>query len=89
MRRLAFILASALATSTLATAPALACRGTAEYPAVEQEIAQSSLPADAKARLMQEWSEGKALHDAAHASDDKAKMKESLEILDRIKQQLE
>jgi len=89
MRPLLLALALSLASLSFAAAPALACRGTAEYPELEQKLAMSSLPAETKARLQREWSEGKALHDAAHADDDKAKMKQSLEILDRIRQQLE
>ena len=86
MQRVLFL---SLFAALLLPAPALACRGTAEYPAVEQELAMSNLPAERKEQLMNELLEGKALHDAGHQQNDQGKMKESLQILDRIKQQLE
>lgn len=67
---------------------ALACRGTAEYPQVAQQLANASLPADQKMSLSRELAEGRALHDRAHQQNDTRSMQESLRILDRIKASL-
>lgn len=65
--------------------PALACRGSAEYPEVAAKLAAASLPADKKADLTRQLEEGRALHDKAHQQSDRGAMQESLKILDRVK----
>ncbi len=74
---------------SMALAPqAFACRGTAEYPQVAAKLAASALPQDRKDALKRELDAGRALHDKAHQQNDTGAMRESLKILDRIKEAL-
>ena len=72
----------------LVTAPALACRGTAEYPGAADDIAQSTLTPERKKELLDQLSVGNALHKKAHRKGDMMKMGESIQILDGIKAQI-
>lgn len=86
-RRTALLVGALLLTAV--TAPgAQACRGTAEYPQVAQQLANAALPADRTMSLSRELEEGRALHDRAHRQNDARSMQESLRILDRIKASL-
>jgi hypothetical protein len=76
------------AFATLMAAPALACRGTAEYPDVTVRLASANLPAGEKEALSKQLKEGEVLHDRGHARDDAALRQESLKILDEIKAKL-
>ena len=67
------------------SAPALACQGTAEYPQVAAQLAQSQLSAADKAALAKRLDSGEAMHRRGHQIDSKDLMKESLTILDEIK----
>ena len=69
----------------LVTAPALACRGTAEYPQAAAQLAQSNLSAADKEALSKRLQEGDAIHRRGHERDNKDLMLESLKILDDIK----
>jgi len=69
----------------IASAPALACRGTAEYPQVAAQLAQSKLSAADKEELSKRLQEGDAIHRRGHERDNKDIMLESLKILDEIK----
>lgn len=76
---LAILLAASLAT------PALACRGTEDYPSVTARLAAASgLSPERRAALEARLSEGRAMHDRAHAGNDGALMRKSLEVLDEV-----
>ncbi len=68
--------------------PALACRGTAEYPEAAGQIAQSKLTPERKKELMELLSRGDAMHAEAHRQGDMTKMGESIRILDGIGAQI-
>ncbi len=72
----------------LATTPALACRGTAEYPEAAADIKQSTLTPQRKKELLDQLRVGNALHEEAHSKGDTMKMGESIRILDGIKAQV-
>jgi hypothetical protein len=76
------------ACALLMAAPALACRGTAEYPDAAVRVASANLPAGEKEALSKRLKEGEALHDRGHTRDDAALRQESLKILDEIKAKL-
>ncbi len=79
------ILAGALIA--LVTTPALACRGTAEYPKAADDIAQSTLTPERKKDLLDQLNVGNALHKEGHRESDMMKMGKSIRILDGIKAQ--
>ena len=80
------LLASACAM--LIAAPALACRGTVEYPELAVQLANADLPAEQKQTLATRLEEGEALHRKGHDNDDKNLRQESLSILDEIKAEI-
>jgi hypothetical protein len=71
--------------SVLISAPALACRGTAEYPDLALRLAAADLPAAEKAGMTARFKEGEAMHQRGHELDDAALRQQSLDILDAIK----
>jgi len=78
----------ACAGAVLVSAPAWACRGTAEFPEVEMQLAMADISdaeRDAHAERLQE---GIALHDQGHELDSMELRQKSLEILDGIKAEL-
>ncbi len=77
------ILAGALIA--LVATPALACRGTAEYPEAADDIAQSTLTPERKKEILDQLSVGNALHKEGHQQGNMMKMGESIRILDGIK----
>ena len=81
------ILILACVLIALVATPALACRGTAEYPEVAADIAQSTLTPERKKELQDQLSVGDAIHKKAHREDDMMIMEESLGIIDGIKAQ--
>jgi hypothetical protein len=64
---------------------ALACRGTAEYPQVTVQLAQSDLSAADKEVLAKSLQAGEAIHRRGHELDSQELRQESLKILDEIK----
>ncbi len=72
----------------LVATPALACRGTAEYPEAANDIAQSTLTPARKKELLDQLSVGNALHEEAHRNGDMMKMGQSIRVLDGIKAQI-
>ncbi len=64
--------------------PALACRGTAEFPQAAGEVAQSKIPPERKEALTEQLRQGEAMHTQGHRTGDMMKMGESLRILDGI-----
>ena len=73
---------------SLVTTPALACRGTAEFPAVANGITQSTLTPERKKIILDQLNVGNALHMESHREGDMMKMGESIRILDGIKRQI-
>jgi len=69
----------------LGAMPALACRGTAEYPETAAQLAKSDLSAAQMEEYQNKLGEGEALHRRGHELDDSALRQESLKILDDIK----
>ena len=72
----------------LVATPALACRGTAEFPKAADGIRQSTLTPERKKELWDQLSVGNALHKDAHRENDMMKMGDSIRILDGIKTQI-
>ena len=68
--------------------PALACRGTAEFPQAAGEVAQSKIPPERKKALTEQLRQGEAMHTQGHRTGDGMKMGESLRILDGILKQI-
>ena len=64
--------------------PALACRGTFEFPQAAGEVAQSKIPPERKKAFTEQLRQGEAMHTQAHRTGDMMKMGESLRILDGI-----
>ena len=73
------------ACAILISSPAVACRGTAEYPQVKAQLAKAGIPAAEKATYEKKLQEGWAHHEKGHKQDDRELRKKSLEILDQIK----
>ncbi len=67
------------------SAPALACRGTAEYPQAFNQLEQSSISSERMKDLMDQLSQGQSLHEEGHRQGDMRKMGDSIRILDGIK----
>lgn len=72
----------------LFSASALACRGTAEYPQTAGQLAQSNLSTADKETLANRLQAGDAIHRRGHELDSMDLMKESLKILDEIKDKI-
>lgn len=64
--------------------PALACRGTVEYPQAFERLEQSDVSAERKTELREQLSQGQAMHEDGHSQGDMGKMGGSLDILDEI-----
>ena len=80
------LLASAFVVAI--SAPALACRGTAEFPQAAAQLEQSNILTERKAELMEQLSQGQSLHEQGHRQGDMGKLAESLRILDAIMAEL-
>ncbi len=70
------------------SAPALACRGTTEYPQAFEQLNQSTIPAERLKALTDKLSQGQAMHAEGHRQGDGGKMGRSLRILDGIKAEI-
>ena len=68
--------------------PALACRGTTEYPQALEQLRQSTIPAERMNELRDQLSRGQAMHEEGHRQGDMGKMGQSLRILDSIKPEI-
>ncbi len=64
--------------------PALACRGTAEFPQAAGEVAQSTIPPERKEAFTEQLRQGEAMHTLGQRTGDGMTMGESLRILDGI-----
>ncbi len=72
----------------LISSSALACRGTAEYPQTNQQLQSSTLSPERLDALLQQLTQGAAMHEEAHQQGDMSKMGQSIGILDDVKEQL-
>ncbi len=70
------------------SAPALACRGTTEFPQAFEQLNQSKIPAVRMKDLMEQLSRGQAMHEEGHRQGDMGKIGQSLRILDSIKPEI-
>ncbi len=68
--------------------PALACRGTVEFPEVITQVEQSTISSGRLNELIQRLSQGQAMHEEGHSQGDGSKMGASLGILDEIKREI-
>ncbi len=73
----------------LISSSALACRGTAEYPEVNEQLQSSTLSTERLDALLQQLTQGAAMHEEAHQEGDMSKMGQSIGILDGVKAQLQ
>ena len=65
-------------------APALACRGTTEFPQAFEQLEQSDISPERKKELREQLSQGQSMHDDGHSQGDMSQMGGSLQILDEI-----
>ena len=65
--------------------PALACRGTTEFPEVSTQLQQSTISPERMTELSQRLSQGQAMHEQGHSQGDGGKMGAALGILDKVK----
>ena len=68
--------------------PALACRGTTEFPEVSTQLQQSTISPERLSELMQRLSQGQAMHAQGHDQGDGGKMSAALGILDAVKSEI-
>ncbi len=64
--------------------PALACRGTVEFPQALEQLEQSNVSEERKTELREQLGQGQSMHADGHSQSDMGKMGESLQILDEI-----
>ena len=64
--------------------PALACRGTDEFPQAFEQLDRSTVSAERMVELRELLSQGQSMHYEGHSQGDGAKLVESLRILDQI-----
>jgi hypothetical protein len=72
----------------LISSTALACRGTAEFPELNEQLQSSTLSPERLDALLEQLSQGAAMHEEAHQESDMSKMGDSIRILDDVKEQL-
>ena len=78
----------AAACTVVISGPALACRGTAEFPEVSTQLRQSTISPERMNELDQRLSQGQAMHAEGHSQGDGGKMSAALDILDAIKSEI-
>lgn len=64
--------------------PALAWRGTDEFPQAFEQLDQSTVSAERMQELRELLSQGQSMHNDGHSQGDGAKMGDSLRILDEV-----
>ncbi len=72
----------------LISGSALACRGTTEFPQVNQQLQSSTLPTERLDALLEQLSLGTLMHEEAHQQGDMSKMGQSIRILDDVKEKM-
>ena len=78
----------ATACIVVISGPALACRGTTEFPEVSTQLEQSNISPERLNELIRRLSEGQAMHEEGHSQGDGSKMGAALGILDEIKREI-
>ncbi len=78
------ILLLAGAFAVVMAGPALACRGTTEFPQAFDQLEQSDVSPERKAELREQLSQGQSMHEEGHSQSDMSKMSGSLQVLDEI-----
>ena len=73
----------------LISGSALACRGTTEFPQVNEQLQSSMLSPERLDALLQQLTQGAAMHEKAHQQGDMGKMGQSIRILDGVKAKLQ
>ena len=68
----------------LIAGPALACRGTAEYPQIFVQLEQSEISPERVEALMAMLSQGQTMHKEGHRQGDMGKLLTSLRMLDEL-----
>ena len=68
--------------------PALACRGTTEFPQAFDQLEQSNVSPERKTELGEQLSQGQSMHEDGHSQGDMGKMGGSLQILDEIMKEI-
>ncbi len=76
------------AFTVVITGPALACRGTFEFPQALEQLEQSNVSTERKAEFREQLSQGQSMHADGHSQSDMGKMGGSLKILDEILKQI-
>ncbi len=72
----------------LISGSALACRGTTEFPQVNEQLQSSTLSLESLDALLEQLSQGAAMHEEAHQQGDMSKMGQSIRILDNVKERM-
>ncbi len=72
----------------LISGSALACRGTAEFPQVHEQLQSSTLSSERIDALLEQLTQGKLMHEDAHQQGDMSKMGQSIGILDDVKKKM-
>ncbi len=72
----------------LISSSALACRGTTEFPQVNEQLQSSTLSTERLDALLEQLTQGAAMHEEAHQQGDMSKMGDSIRILDDVKEQM-
>ncbi len=78
----------ATACIVVISGPALACRGTVEFPEVSTQLEQSDISSERMDELIQLLSQGQTLHEEGHSQGDGGKMGAGLRILDEVKREI-
>ncbi len=78
----------ATACIVVISGPALACRGTAEFPEVSTKLEQSNIASERMDELIQRLSQGQEMHEEGHSQGDGSKMGAGLRILDEVKRKI-
>ena len=81
-----FLLASACIV--VIAGPALACRGTAEYPQIATQLEQSKSSPERVTVLMAKLRQGQSMHQVGHRPGDMGTVLASLRILDELTEEL-
>ena len=72
----------------LISGSALACRGTTEFPQVNEQLQSSTLSLERLDALLDQLSLGTLMHEEAHQQGDMSKMGQSIRILDDVKEKM-
>ncbi len=68
--------------------PALACRGTTEYPQAFNQLEQSKISPERLNELIEQLTQGQAMHEKGHRQGNMAQIGKSIRILDGIKPEI-